>query len=102
MDRSGIWAEPETLLKVKLQPGEQRLTDSKHHQDNFLSCVRSRKDPVSDVDAAHVASSLGLIADIAARLQRKLRWDARKEVFTGSDEANKMLQRPLHNGWRLG
>jgi predicted dehydrogenase len=48
VDRSGLWAEPASLLKVKLKPGEMRLTDSKHHQDDFLRCVRSRKDPVSD------------------------------------------------------
>ncbi len=101
VDRAGIWAEPESLLKVKLKPGELSLTDSDHHQDNFLHCVRSRKDPVSDVDAAHQASSLGLIADIAARLGRKLKWDAKQEQFTGNDEANRMLKRPMHNGWSL-
>jgi len=101
VDRSGIWAEPESLLKVKLKPDDLRLTDSKHHQDDFLRCVRSRKDPVSDVDAAYVASTLGLLADIAARLKQKLKWDPGQERFLGSDEANKMLTRPMHNGWIL-
>jgi len=101
VDRAGIWAEPASLLKVKLKPDELRLTDSKHHQDDFLQCVRSRKDPVSDVDAAYQASTLGLLADIAARLQQKLRWNPKAEQFLGHDEANKMLHRPMHNGWKL-
>ncbi len=101
VDRSGIWAEPASLLKVKLKPGELRLTDSKHHQDDFLRCVRSRKDPVSDVDAAHQASSLGLLADIAARLGQKLKWDPKQEQFVASPEANLLLKRPMHNGWSL-
>jgi predicted dehydrogenase len=101
VDRSGIWAEPESLLKTVLKPGEPRLTDSKHHQDNFLRCVRSRKDPVSDVDAAHQASGLGLIADVAARLEQKLKWDPIKEQFVDNAEASKMLKRPMHNGYKL-
>jgi predicted dehydrogenase len=101
VDRSGLWAEPASLLKVKLKPGEMRLTDSKHHQDDFLRCVRSRKDPVSSVDAAHQASSLGLLADIAARLGQKLKWDPKQEQFLANAEANRMLKRPMHNGWKL-
>lgn len=102
VDRSGIAAEPASLLKVKLKPEESQLTDSKHHQDDFLQCIRSRKDPVSDVDAAHKASTLGLVADIAARLGQKLKWNATEERFEGNDEANRMLHRPMHNGWSLG
>ena len=101
IDRSGIEAEPQSLLKVKIKPEEEQLTDSKHHGDNFLQCIRSRKDPVSSVYAAHTATTLGLITDIAARLEKKLRWDPKAEQFVGCDEANKMLKRPMHNGWSL-
>jgi hypothetical protein len=86
---------------VKLKPGERRLTEARHHGDNFLQCVRSRQDPVSDVNAAFTASTLGLLADIASRLHQKLKWDPKKEQFRGCDEANKMLHRPMHNGWKL-
>ena len=101
MDRSGIWAEPESLLKTTLKDGELHLQASDQHQDNFLAAVRSRKDPVSDVDATHVASYLGLVAEISARLQRKLRWDPKAENFSNHDEANKLLTRPMHNGWKV-
>jgi len=101
IDRSGIEAEPDSLLKVKIKPEEDPLTDSDHHQDNFLDCMRSRKDPVSSGDASHTATILGVIADIAARLKQKLQWDPKQERFVGSDEANKMLTRPMHNGWSL-
>ena len=101
IDRSGISASPESLLKVKFKPEEEQLTDSKHHGDNFLQCVRSRKDPVSSVYASHTATCLGLISDIAARLEQKLRWDPKQEQFVGNNEANKMLTRPMANGWSL-
>lgn len=101
IDRAGIWAEPESLLKVKLKPDQAPITDSDHHQDNFLACVRNRKDPVSDVDAAYVATTLGLLADIAGRLGKKLKWDPQQEQFVGNDEANTLLKRPMYNGWKL-
>ena len=103
VDRSGISAAPESLLKVKLKPDEDPLTDATHHVDNFLQCIRSRKDPVSNVAAAHTATTLGLITDIAARLGKKLQWDSQAERFTGADAdaANKQLHRPMHNGWKL-
>lgn len=123
VSRAGIWAEPDSLLAITPKPGETHLYESAepgdeivtvkaqagdriafksfNHGGDFLSCMRSRKDPVSDVDATHVASYLGLIPEIAARLETKLQWDPAKERFAGNDEANQRLSRPLHNGWRL-
>lgn len=101
VDRSGIWAEPESLLTVAFKDTDQRLTDSKNHGANLLECIRSRKDPVSDVEAAHKASCLGMLADIAGRLETKLHWDPRTERFQDNDEANALLHRDMHNGWSL-
>lgn len=101
VDRAGIWAEPEDLLKVKLKDDELHLHRSDNHGDDFLSSMRSRRDPVSNIDATHVASYLGLVAEIAARLETRLKWDPKKERFIGNDEANQRLTRPMHNGWKL-
>jgi predicted dehydrogenase len=101
VNRSGIWAKPESLLTLEFKDTDRRLTDSTNHSADFLACVRSRKDPVSDVDAAHIASILGMLADIAARRNQKLAWNPKTERFQNNDEANKMLQRPMHNGWHL-
>jgi predicted dehydrogenase len=123
IDRAGLWAEPESLLRVKPKAGETRLYEtsgpgedvttiqkeggeqvafkSLNHGQDFLNCVRSRKDPISNVEATHVASYLGLIAEIAARLETKLKWEPEKEEFLGNAEANQRLSRPMHNGWKL-
>lgn len=101
VDRSGIWAEPESLLTVEFKDTDTRLTDSTNHGANLLECIRSRKDPVSNVEAAHKASCLGMLADIAGRLETKLKWDPKSERFQDNDEANAMLHRDMHNGWSL-
>ncbi|MDD4870087.1 MAG: Gfo/Idh/MocA family oxidoreductase [Kiritimatiellae bacterium] len=97
----GIWAEPESLLKIKIKPEEQKLQLSRNHGDNFIQSVRSRRDPVANVEAGHRASCFGMIADISARLQRKLKWDPNKEQFIGDDEANARLIRPMREPWKL-
>lgn len=101
VDRSGIWAEPESLLKLSFQDSDEKLTESTHHGKNFLDCVMSREDPVSHVDAAHTASILGMLADIAGRTKETLRWDPQTERFVDNDGANAQLQRAMHNGWSL-
>jgi len=98
---AGIWFEPESLMRLKLKDDDLHLQESKEHRADFLNSIRTRKDPVSNVHATHVASYLGLIAEIAARLETKLKWDPKKEQFIGNDEANQRLSRPMHNGWKL-
>jgi predicted dehydrogenase len=101
VDRAGIWADPESLLKATIKPNEIHLHESDNHYADFLKSVRTRRDPVSDLDSGYKASILGMIADISARLKRKLKWDAKAEQFVGDREANGMSVRPLRNPWHL-
>jgi hypothetical protein len=101
VNRRGISASPESLLKVTLKPGETHLHASTHHQADFVRAVRENRDPVSPVESGHVASTLGLLGEIASRTRRKLKWDWRKETFVGDDGANRQLSRALRSPWSL-
>lgn len=101
VDRSGIWAEPASLLETKIRDDEIHLHKSEHHGLDFVQSVRRGSDPVSDVDAGHRASYLGMVADIAARLKRPLKWDPAKEQFIGAAGAAAMLERPMRAPWNL-
>ena len=96
VNRQGIRAEPASLLDVRVKPG---LYESNHHHADFLRCVRDRRDPVAPVEAGHVASLLGMIAEIAGRLGREIRWDPAVERFDDG-EANRLLTRPMRGPWR--
>ena len=91
------------ILRSKIGPDDVRLYDAGKGDDNFnfLQCVKSRKESCSPVEAAHRATAIGYLGDIACRLKRKLNFDPKKEVFKNDDEANKLLSRPMRGPWKL-
>ena len=89
------------VTTIKAKTGDRVGYKNINHWQGLLEAMRSRKDPVANIDATHIASTLGMIAGIAARLQQKLKWDWKAERFVGNDLANAMLVRPMHNGWKL-
>lgn len=103
-DRGRYLAEPETLRpeslnQFKFRDSDIRLHKSENHALDFLQSVRSRHDPVSDVDSGHRASYFGMIADIAGRLERKVKWDPKREEFINDPEATALLTRPMRDPW---
>ena len=101
VNRAGIKAEPASLLDVQITPEKPGVYESNHHHADFLDCVLKRRDPVAPVEAGHVASYLGMLAEAAGRLQRELRWDPAAEQFTGDADANRLLTRPMRGPWRV-
>jgi len=101
VNRSTIKAAPESLLTVKIKPTEKRLYKSDHHHENFLTCVRTRREPVVPAEAGHAATLLPIISDIATRVGGKLTWDFKTERFIGNEQANSMLTRALRSPWSL-
>ena len=76
-------------------------TNPKGEHDDFLKCVRSRKDPYFPVEIGHRVSTVCHLANIAIKTGRKLRWSPKRERFVRDDEANRMLDRPRCDPWQL-
>jgi len=80
------WLDQEVLRLCRgKQPGD--------HMRNFFECIKDRSLPVSDVFSHHRSVSCCHLANIAMRLNRKVRWDPVKEDFLGDPEAGAMLRR---------
>ncbi len=103
VNRKRITADPESLLKVELKADEIGLDAGAtgSHYNNFIQCVRSRKDPIAPVEGGCQASYLGMIAEISIKLGRKLKWDPKTETFPGDAEANGLLSAPMRGPWNL-
>ena len=90
------------ILKSVIGPDETHLyTNPAGEHDDFLKCVKSRKDPYFPVDIGHRVSTICHQANISIRLGRKLKWDPKAECFEHDAEANKMLSRPMRKPWTL-
>jgi predicted dehydrogenase len=85
------------------KPLEDRSGDSrgqfKLHVRNFLDCVKSRHEPISDLESGHRVATVCHLANLSLRLGRRLRWDADKETIVGDAEAARLLVRPYRAPW---
>ena len=75
-----------------------RSTD---HFQNWIDCMRSRRNTVMPVEIGYRVVSMAIIANIAYQLGRKLQWDPVQEQFIGDEEANRWLNPPYRAPWHL-
>lgn len=99
----GFLTTPESLKTAELGPNDKPLYRSDDHMQNFLDCVRSRREPVAPVETGHRSASLCHLGNIAVRLGKRkvLQWDPAQERFRNDDEANAMLTRPRRGAWKI-
>jgi predicted dehydrogenase len=71
------------------------------HWANFLHCVRSGSEPISDVHSHMRMLDICHLAGISARLGRPLKWDPVGERILGDEQANAMLARPYRSGYEI-
>jgi len=101
VDRSGIDAEPKSLLKLSLGDNDIRLFKSDNHHANFIDAIKGRARPAAPINIAVRSDTICWLDQIAIKLRRSLRWDPAKEEFVNNPEANAMLDRPMRSPWKL-
>lgn len=99
--RDNIDAHPKSLLKDKIKPYEINLHHSSNHYRNFLDCVKSRKETLTPCETAHRSATPGHLGLIAMMLERKIKWDPKKEQIVGDEEASRMLGKSMRSPWQL-
>jgi myo-inositol 2-dehydrogenase / D-chiro-inositol 1-dehydrogenase len=100
--RAELEASSPEILKSVIGPNEIHLyTNPAGEHDDFLKCVRSRKDPYFPVDIGHRVATVCHLANIAIRLGRKLKWDPATERFPDDPAAKALLSRPMRKPWQL-
>ena len=79
------------------QGGDERFP----HVKNFLDCMRSRQQPVENLEVGHHASSVAHLGNIALRAGRKIGWDPVAERIPGDAEADKLVGIRYREPWSL-
>src|ERR1019366_7078165 len=99
VSRSSIQASDRALLDEALPANATRLPTATNHMNNFLSCVRSREQPICHAGVGHRSVSVCHLGVIATRFfsGQALTWDPRAERFTGerAEAANRHLGRAI-------
>jgi hypothetical protein len=75
LNRSGFGIYRERAHSENAILGEHSIQDGTiSHVENFLECVRSRKEPNAPVEAGVAAARAGHIANLALRRGEKVAW----------------------------
>ncbi len=101
VSRGKIDAEPKSLLQEKIGADEIKLYNSRDHKQNFLDCIKSRKDPIASAEIGHRSSTVCHLGNIAMLLGRKVKWDPKKERFINDSAADSMISRSMRSPWKL-
>jgi len=96
------WGPPDPkILNEVIGEKEIHLYKSDNHYQNFVDCVRSRKETIAPVHVAYRAISVALLGEIAMTTGQTIKWDPYKESIIGNQRASRMLSRPYRQPWTL-
>jgi hypothetical protein len=71
------------------------------HVRNFLDCVKSRQQPVLNLNIGHHVSNVAHLGNIAYRTGRKVVWDPVNERILADPDANKLVTAEYRKPWSL-
>jgi predicted dehydrogenase len=72
------------------------------HITNFISCVRSGKEPAAGIAQGHLSASLVHMGNISCRTGNlQLAFDNKKEAFVENSDANQLLKTSYREGYSL-
>lgn len=101
VNRGKFKADPEKLAEDPIPENGVHLYKSTNHQQDFLSCIRSRKRPICDVEVGCRSVTVCHLGNLAYWNHRRLKWDPAKEQFVGDAETNTWLNPPKRGPWKV-
>ena len=80
-------SDPSLLEKKEEKIGKGQYEKSAPHMQNFIDCVRSRKNPIAPVEVGCSTNTLCCLNNIARELGRPVKWDPATLSFGDDKEA---------------
>lgn len=98
INRGRIASNPPELIK---DAPRSSGGDASPHLRNWLDCIKTRSEPVANVETGHRAVNLCHLINLCRQVGRKVRWDPAKELCAGDDEANGLMTRSRRKGFEF-
>jgi predicted dehydrogenase len=93
-----IWSDPPELAQGL---ASFQMPHNAGHYKEWHNCIRTRERPISNEDAAYQSEFLCHSSEIAQRLGRPLKWDAKNEAFLDDVAANRLMDKPYRGPWHI-
>jgi predicted dehydrogenase len=112
VDRSEYFVLPEMKVepeegganaKVPLIPESSMKSVSSgnfNHWQNFISCIKTREKPISDIEVCHRSTTTCLLGNVALRSGERLEFDAENQTLANGS-LRKWLTREYRDPWKL-
>jgi predicted dehydrogenase len=97
--RGAMHVSDENLRRVKLKDTDVHLYNSGDHMANFIECIKTRKKPISPIEAAVQSDLISHLSNAAIRLGRPIKWDPVEERIIDDDTAAKSVNRKMRGPW---
>jgi predicted dehydrogenase len=101
VDRGYFKSYPDAIGNVPIGPTDINLYKSNNHMSDWMSCIRTRRRPICDVEIGCRTVTVCHLGNIAYWTGRPFKWDPVKEEIIGDAEAARWLDRPMRAPWRL-
>ena len=101
ISRSFLDTIPAKLQDEVIGDDKIKLYKSDDHYNDFLTAMKTRKQPLSTVEIGHRTASLCHIVNLCLEFDRKLVWNPEKEEFFFDDEANRRRGNPIREPYSL-
>ena len=75
--------------------------ESPGHHQNWFDCIKTREQPIMDVEAGHNVATICNLANWAYLLGRPLEFDPETQQVVGDEQANRLLNMPGRGPWHV-
>ena len=90
------------MLAEYLPANAVRLYESRHHLENWLTCMRTRSRPICDVETGARTSAVCNLVNLAYYHRQRLEWDPQAETFVNGTGDPQWLKHDYRSPWSLG
>lgn len=98
--RVRVGEEQEEVPLMEASESERSNNSLQDHWANFVNCVKTRENPISDIEVGHRSTATAILGNIAMRSRQRVEWDP-WNYSTDNPEAASYLDRPYRDPWKL-
>jgi predicted dehydrogenase len=94
--------ECRNIAQELLPANAVRLYHSENQLSDWLSCMRSRKLPICDVETGHRTATICNLVNLTYYHHQSLKWDPKREQFAGGTGDPGWLTYAYRQPWKVG